>query len=92
VVDDPKDLPRVVRRRIEAQERGQHGNGGRVAVSIPGNGTLATSRTSEVGALLACAPRRGQSSGLPNASMWPSGRVNTPATARERRTKLCSSG
>ena len=31
VVDDPKDLPRVVRRRIEAQERGQHGNGGPLA-------------------------------------------------------------
>lgn len=28
VVDDPKDLPRVVRRRIEAQERGQRGDGG----------------------------------------------------------------
>ena len=31
VVDDPKDLPRVVRRRIEAQERGQHGDGGPLA-------------------------------------------------------------
>ena len=28
VVDDPKDLPRVVRRRIEAQDRGQHEDAG----------------------------------------------------------------